>query len=45
MNKPLDLPLLRDDAAFAGHLENEAARLDAAAEAQRREAGARVGIS
>ena len=45
MNKPFELPLLRDDAPWPDHLHHEATRIDAGAEARRQSAGDRVGIS
>ena len=45
MNKPVAAPFLQPDQAFADHLVNIAARLDAPAEARAEAAGARVGIS
>ncbi len=45
MNKPADLPLLRDAAPWPDHAQHAASRIDSAAESQRQSAGARVGIS
>ena len=45
MNKPIDLPLLRDEASWPDHLQHEAARIDRTAESRRQQAGDRVGIS
>ena len=44
MNKPFELPLLRDNAPWPDHLHHEATRIDGAAEARRQSAGDRVGI-
>ncbi len=45
MNKPMDLPLLRDNELWPNHVHNEATRFDSASEAQRQSDGERVGIS
>src|SRR5512143_1831307 len=45
MNKPADLPLLRDAGHWPDHLHHEASRIDYAAESRRQSAGQRVGIS
>jgi len=45
VNRPTDLPLLRDGAPWPDHLHHEATRIDTAAEARRHGAGNRVGIS
>ena len=45
MNKPIDLPLLRDNELWPDHLHNEATRFDSASESKRHSDGARVGIS
>lgn len=45
MNKPIDPLFLQPGEAFADYLKNAAARIDEAGEADRLNAGARVGIS
>ena len=45
MNKPIDPTLLQPNEAFADYRKNTAARIDERAEAERHDAGARVGIS
>ena len=45
MNNPVPDHLLRLAEPFAGYRDNQAARLDVAAEARAQEGGARVGIS
>ncbi len=45
MNKPMDLPLLRDNELWPNHVHNEATRFHSASEAQRQSDGERVGIS